>query len=45
MQKIFNVKSDLVRNNKGAGKITIPFGSDDELEKIIETLDSIQRGE
>lgn len=45
LQKIFNVKSDLVRNNKGAGKITIPFGSDDELEKIIETLDSIQRGE
>lgn len=45
LQKIFNAKSDLVRNNKGVGKITIPFGSDDELEKIIETLDSIQRGE
>lgn len=45
LQKIFNGKSDLVRNNKGVGKITIPFGSDDELEKIMETLDSIQRGE
>ncbi len=45
LQKIFNAKSDLVRNNKGVGKITIPFGSDDELEKIIETLDSIHRGE
>ncbi len=45
LQKIFNVKSDLVRNSKGAGKITIPFGSDDELEKIMETLDSIKRGE
>lgn len=45
LQNIFNAKSDLVRNSKGVGKITIPFGSDDELEKIMETLDSIQRGE
>ena len=45
LQNIFNAKSDLVRNNKGVGKITIPFGSDDELEKIMETLDSIKRGE
>lgn len=45
LQNIFNVKSDLVRNSKGVGKITIPFGSDDELEKIMETLDSIKRGE
>lgn len=45
LQNIFNVKSDLVRNNKGVGKITIPFGSDDELEKIMEILDSIKRGE
>ncbi len=45
LQNIFNKKSELVRNNKGQGKITIPFTSDDELEKIMEVFDSIQRGE
>jgi ParB family chromosome partitioning protein len=32
-----NIKFD--RNDKGKGKIIIPFGSDDELEKIINILD------
>jgi len=32
-----NIKFD--RNDKGKGKIVIPFGSDDELEKIINILD------
>ena len=36
----FNVKVEVTRNNNGAGKIVIPFNSDDELSRIINILES-----
>lgn len=33
-----NTKVDLMRNNKGKGKIVINFSSDEELEKLIKSL-------
>jgi len=35
----FNSKVDLKRNSKGAGKIVIPFKSDDDLERIMSVID------
>jgi ParB family chromosome partitioning protein len=37
----FGTSVVFTRNNKGAGKIVIPFSSDEELEKIIATLDRL----
>jgi ParB family chromosome partitioning protein len=37
----FGTSVGFTRNNKGAGKIVIPFKSDDELEKIIAILDRL----
>jgi len=37
----FGTSVVFTRNTKGAGKIVIPFGSDDELEKIIAILDRL----
>lgn len=36
----FNTKIELVRSNKGSGKIVIRFKSDEELDKIISVLES-----
>jgi ParB family chromosome partitioning protein len=41
LSRRFNTKVVLQRNEKGKGKIVIRFGSDSELEKIIELLDKI----
>ncbi len=40
MHNNFNVKVEVKRNNNGAGKIVIPFNSDDELARIISALES-----
>ena len=37
----FGISIGFTRDNKGAGKIVIPFKSDEELEKIITTLDRL----
>lgn len=42
LSKFFGVKVALSRNESGEGKITIPFDSDEELEKLIGALDKIQ---
>lgn len=36
---LFGTKVDIKRNPKGQGKIEIPFGSDDDLQNIIDKLD------
>ncbi|MCB9018653.1 MAG: ParB/RepB/Spo0J family partition protein [Paludibacteraceae bacterium] len=43
LESLFTSKVDISKNNKGKGKITIPFKNDEELEKIMEIFDSIQR--
>jgi len=43
LKGLFNSKADLARNAKGKGKITIPFANDEELEKIMDIFDSIQK--
>lgn len=43
LKNLFDSKVDLTRNLKGKGKIVIPFASDEELEKIMDVFDSIQR--
>lgn len=42
LSKFFGVKVNLSRDEHGEGKITIPFASDEELEKLISALDKIQ---
>jgi len=44
LKELFHSKVDLARNAKGKGKITIPFANDEELEKIMDIFDSIQKG-
>ena len=39
LSDMFQTKIQFNRNDKGKGKIVIPFSSDDELEKIINILD------
>lgn len=41
LQKFFGSTVELKRNNKGVGKIVIPFGSDDDLERIIAIFDKL----
>lgn len=41
LSQIFNSKVQLICNEKGKGKITIPFGSDEELVKIMQLMDRI----
>ncbi len=41
LSKHFGTKVDFKRNTKGAGKIVIPFTSDEELERIIAILDKL----
>ena len=42
LSKFFQTKVQLVCNKKGKGKITIPFASEDELEKLISLLDKLK---
>ena len=42
LSSFFNTKVQLVCNEKGKGKITIPFASEDELEKLIGLLDKLK---
>jgi len=43
LKGLFKSKIDLARDAKGKGKITIPFANDEELEKIMDIFDSIQK--
>lgn len=42
LRKFFNTKVDISRNNKGAGKIVIPFKTDDELLQIMGVVEKIK---
>ena len=42
LSRFFNTKVQLSCNEKGKGKITIPFASEEELEKLIGLLDKLQ---
>ncbi|RZT97126.1 ParB family chromosome partitioning protein [Ancylomarina subtilis] len=42
LSKHFDSKIDLKRNDKGKGKIIIPFKSDDDLERILGVLDQMK---
>ena len=39
----FGTKVQLSRNTKGKGKITIPFGNEEDLERIMEILDALKK--
>ena len=41
----FGTKVQLSCTNKGKGKISIPFNSDADLERIMEILDSLKKSE
>lgn len=43
LSKFFNTKVQFSCNDKGKGKITIPFASEEELEKLIALLDSLKK--
>lgn len=42
LASFFHTNIDFTRNNKGAGKIVIPFKNDEDLQRIIATLDTIK---
>ncbi len=42
LSEFFKTNVDFKRNNKGNGKIVIPFSSDEELERIIAIFDSFK---
>jgi ParB family chromosome partitioning protein len=42
LSKFFSTKVQLVYSEKGKGKISIPFGNEEEFERIIELLDSLK---
>lgn len=42
LSSFFQTKVQLTCNHKGKGKITIPFSSEEELEKLISLLDNIK---
>lgn len=42
LSRFFNAKVDLTYNDKGKGKITIPFASEEELEKLVALLDKLK---
>lgn len=42
LSSFFQTKVQLVCNKKGKGKITIPFASEEELEKLISLLDKLK---
>ena len=39
LSKFFDTKVQMSYNDKGKGKITIPFASEEELEHIMQMLD------
>jgi ParB family chromosome partitioning protein len=41
LSRYFNTDVDFKRNNKGSGRIVIPFQSDQDLERILSVLDRI----
>jgi len=43
LSEFFQVGIDFKRNNKGSGRIVIPFKSDQELERILSVLDNLKR--
>jgi ParB family chromosome partitioning protein len=43
LSKFFSTKVQLTCNEQGKGKISIPFRSEDELEKIIEIFDQLKK--
>lgn len=43
LARFFNTKVQFSCNEKGKGKITIPFASEEELEKLISLLDTLKR--
>ncbi len=43
LSKMFGVKVKMTANEKGQGRITIPFKSDDELTSIIAYLDKVEQ--
>ncbi len=43
LSKLFGSKVGLTYSQKGSGKISIPFASNDELERIMEMFDSIKK--
>lgn len=43
LSSFFKTKVQLTYNDKGKGKITIPFGSEDQLEKLVGLLDRLKR--
>lgn len=43
LSKFFRTKVQFSCNEKGKGKITIPFASEEELEKLIALLDSLKK--
>jgi ParB family chromosome partitioning protein len=43
LKDFFQLPVELSRNKKGKGKVTIPFANDEELEKIMDMLESIQK--
>lgn len=43
LAKFFDAKVQMTCNDKGKGKISISFGSDEELERIITRLDQIKK--
>ncbi len=43
LSSLFGTSINMTCNDKGKGKITIPFNNDDEMVKIFELLDSIKK--
>lgn len=43
LSSFFKTKVQLVYNDKGKGKITIPFGSEEQLEELVGLLDKLKR--
>jgi ParB family chromosome partitioning protein len=43
LSEFFQTGIDFKRNNKGSGRIVIPFKSDQELERILSVLDNLKR--
>ena len=39
----FNTQVQLTCSDKGKGKISIPFGNEEELERIMEIFDSLKK--
>jgi ParB family chromosome partitioning protein len=42
LSEFFQTDIELKRNNKGNGKIVIPFKSDEDLERILTILDKLK---